>query len=106
MPASGGAQPSDPFEKSATFRDGVLVDLEPPREFVNVSRKFSMECRRSQASGWKTEGLASTSRHSLAGKIARGQLGWQTYEVLLTDLVKHCSAPEFLVNDFMAGGAK
>ena len=103
VPASGGTKPNDPFEKSATFRDGVLVDLEPPREFFNVSRNFSMECRRSQASGWKTEGLTSTSRNYVAGKVARGQIGWQTYEVLLTDLVKHCSAPNLLVNDFMAG---
>ena len=104
-PAPGGTVPaSDPFEKSAMFRDGVLVDLEPPREFVNVSRKFSMECRRSQDSGWKTEGLTSTSRNYVAGgKVARGQIGWQTYEALLTDLVKHCSAPNLLVNEFMAG---
>ena len=27
VPASGGTKPNDPFEKSATFRDGVLVDL-------------------------------------------------------------------------------
>ena len=107
-PAPGGTvpastKPNDPFEKSATFRDGVLVDLETPREFFNTSRQFSMECHRSQASGWKTEGLTSTSRNYLAGKVARGQIGWQTYEVLLTDLVKHCSAPNLLVNGFMAG---
>ena len=71
VPASGGTKPNDPFEKSATFRDGVLVDLEPPREFFNVSRKFSMECRRSQASGWKTEGLTSTSRNYVAGQARR-----------------------------------
>ena len=103
VPASGGTKPNDPFEKSATFRDGVLVDLETPREFFNTSRQFSMECHRSQASGWKTEGLTSTSHNYLAGKAAWGQIGWQTYEVLLTDLVKHCSAPNLLVNDFMAG---
>ena len=33
------------------FHDGVLVDLETPREFVNVSKRFSLECRRSQAVG-------------------------------------------------------
>ena len=103
MPASGGNVPNDPFEKSAMFRDGVLVDLEPPREFFNVSRKFSMECRRSQASGWKPEELTCTSRNCLAGKVARGQIGWQTFEAVLTDLVKHCNAPNLLVNDFMAG---
>ena len=102
-PASGGGKPHEPFEKSATFRDGVLVDLEPPREFFNVSKKFSMECRRSQAAGWKTENLTSTSRNYVGGKVARGQIGWQTYEALLTDLVKNCSAPNLLVNDFMAG---
>ena len=38
VPASGGKVPNDLFEKYATFRDGVLVDLEPPREFFNVSK--------------------------------------------------------------------
>ena len=75
VPASGGTKPNDPFEKSATFRDGVLVDLEPPHEFVKASRKFSMECRRSQASGWKTEGRTCTSRSCVGGKVARGQIG-------------------------------
>ena len=103
-PASGSPPKSnDPFEKSAVFRDGVLVELTPPREFVNVSKKVSMECRRSQAAGWKTEGLTITSRHFVAGKVARGQIGWQTYEALLTDLVQNCTAPNVLVNDFMAG---
>ena len=85
------------------FRDGVLVDLETPREFVNVSKRFSLDCCRSQAAGWKTEGLTCTTRNYVAGKVGRGQIGCQTYEVLLTDLVKHCSAPNLLVNDFMAG---
>eukprot|EP00974_Lingulodinium_polyedra_P040950 3935745-Lingulodinium_polyedra.AAC.1 len=53
--------------------------------------------------GVGTEGLATTSRHYVASKAARGQLGWQTYEVMSTDLVKHCSAPNLLVNDIMAG---
>ena len=75
-PAPGGAAPAyGPFEKSAMFRDGVLVDLEPPREFVKVSRKLHLECRRSQASGWKTEELTRTSRNYVAGKAARGQIG-------------------------------
>ena len=104
-PAPGGAAlaSGSPLEKSAMFRDGVLVDLETPREFVNVSKRFSLECRRSQAAGWKTEGLTCTTRNYVAGKVGRGQIGCQTYEVLLTDLVKHCSAPNLLVNDFMAG---
>ena len=36
--ASGGKSISDAFDKSALFRDGLLVDLEPPREFFNVSK--------------------------------------------------------------------
>jgi hypothetical protein len=101
--ASGGTKSNDPFEKSATFRDGVLVELEHPREFINASRKLSIECRRSQAVGWKTEGLTIASRNHAAGKVARGQIGRQTYEALLTDLVQNCTAPNLLVNDFMAG---
>ena len=62
-----------------------------------------MECRRSQALGWKTQGLAIVSRNYVAAKQARGQIGWQTYEALLTDLVQTITAPNLLVNDFMAG---
>ena len=80
VPASGGTKPNDPFEESATFRDGVLVDLEPPREFFNVSRTFIMECRWPQASGWKTEGLTSTSCNYVAGKVARGQQQLQQHQ--------------------------
>jgi len=76
--ASGGNMPNDPFEKSATFRDAVLVDLESPREFFNVSRKFSMDCRRSQASGWKTEGLTSTS-----AEVARANIRTHIGEAFL-----------------------
>ena len=62
-----------------------------------------MECRRSQALGWKTEGLTVGSRNYVAGKQAQDQIGRQTYEVLLTDLVQNITAPSLLVNDFMAG---
>ena len=71
-----------------------------------MSKKVSVECRRSQAQGWKSEGLTTTSRFHVANKGARGQWGWQTYEVMLTDLVKHCSAPNVVVKDFMAGVGK
>lgn len=102
VPANGGAT-QEPFEKAQLVRNGVFVEVEPPSDFVNVSKKLSMECRRSQAQGWKTEGLVTSSRHYVATKSARGQLGWQFWEVVLTDLVKHCEAPNILVNDFMAG---
>ena len=83
--------------------DGLYVELEPPKELVNVNKRFSVECRRSQAQGWGAENLSTTSCNYVTSKIARGQLGWQTYEVMLTDLVKHCSAQNWLVGDFMAG---
>ena len=102
VPANGGAT-QEPFEKAQLIRNGVFVEVEPPTDFVKVSKKLSMECRRSQAQGWKTEGLVTSSRHHVPTKSGRGQLGWQFWEVVLTDLVKHCAAPNILVNDFMAG---
>ncbi len=107
-PASGGffgnsCEGQGFLDTSALLRDGMFVELEAPNEFVNVNKKFSVECRRSQTQGWKTEGLTTTSRNYVTNKVARGQLGWQTYAVMLTDVVKHCSAPNLLVNDFMAG---
>ena len=101
--AVGGNQGKLEFANSTLLRDGVYIDVNDPTDFVNVSKKFSMQCRKSQTQGWKTEGLTVSGRGYVPNKAARGQLGSVTYYALIQDLVKNCDTPCLLINDFMAG---
>ena len=100
--ASGGKDETV-FEKTRLVRDGVYSDLQDYDEFVNVSEKVALQCRKTQATHWKTDDLSVFGRGYVVNKGSRGQVGWQTYAAILKDLVKGCGASALLVNDFMAG---
>ena len=91
------------FEKTSLVRDGVYSELQDYDEFVKVSGKVAQQCRKTQATHWKTDDLSVFGRGYVVNKDARGQVGWQTYAAILKDLVKGCGASTLLVNDFMAG---
>ena len=101
--SASGDKDETTFERTALVRDGVYSELQDYDEFIKVSGKVAQQCRKTQATHWKTDDLSVVGRSYVVNKDARGQVGWQTYAAILKDLVKGCGASALLVNDFMAG---
>ena len=91
------------LEDTTLMRDGVYVDVPAPTAFTNVSRKAAFLAKRSQQTGWETQGNAVRCASYVHNKSARGQLGEEVFAWVLKDCVSKCSRPVLLVNDFVAG---
>jgi len=103
LSADMGVNATTLLENSVCLRDGILVDIPCPTEFIDVSKKLSYQCRKSQAQHWRTDGLMVTSKNYISNKGARCQMGWQAYYSNFIDLIKNCRARTLVINDLIAG---
>ena len=89
------------MERSAILKQTVLTEVPIASEYVSISRKVAMNAKMKMQEHWEFEVARGTSVYQCASKVGRGQLGTDTHEHVLKDLVKTCSRRVLVVNDFM-----
>ena len=86
------------LEQSIALRHGAFVGVESPRSFVVATRKEAARARRAMAGGWPFDSKMASCKFN-GSSAAQGQIGEDTVEAILKDLVKTCSKKAIVANN-------
>ena len=91
------------LQESLMLKTGAYIEVPAGMEYMAVSKKLSLQARRTLQEHWKFEARIERAQRFAVCKSARAQFGTGFHKTWLEDIAKTCGVPVVLVCDYAHG---